>query len=721
MAGWRGLAVLVVSPTPTAPVDFGNRRYIHNTCRSLQEQGARIIFVHYPAEHDWRDQVPLDQLAAMQAQWEVVYVAPVTGPLHPDPVGDHHTVDEWWDEGLGGLLRWIFATHRIDVCIVHYTWLSRALTLCPPGVLKVLATHDRFTGRKEMLRDNGLAPEFFYLTADSERTALMRADLVWAIKDEERRHFEATADRPVRVLPHFERADLAFSCRVPREDLPRFGFFAARNRINEANYRRFFDMLDIMVRHWLLPARFVLAGSLCALFDSSEFPFLERLGQVPASADFYRAVDVVVVPMAFSTGLKIKVGEALGHGKALIAHAHAFDGYRPCHRFHALDSYEAMGRAILAVVDTPALIDEMELAAARAARDAATRAEDCLRATLAGADRRRRLVVLVPAALLAAPLVVDHVSDLCRTLRPIAWPEIHVTGSAATVPDRVWRRLARHARLSAAPFADMATQDALTAAEVSFVDPAPFRAQGCVVLYSLACDDAFAAWRGHAGEMLLRLEHWDAPQDRFDDDVAALRPLLDQDPGAIVLLGSEAAEASLRRRGITARLVRVPLLQDEAGCDRLRRLRDRPRAGVCLLAGEADEPVLRRLVAQEAFRARWARQPCGVMAPEPLLARLRGDAAFAGFGLGTPESLPMVPELFVDLGQEPGAHAWLRELCARAALPYLAGTGLRGLAGLMSAEALAAERVQWERGAAFLGDSGWAWVWRRVKEAVLFL
>ena len=751
MPGWRGRTVLVVSPTPTAPMDFGNRRYIQNGVRLLRDQGARIIFVYYPAEQDWRASVPVAQLHEMQAQWDEFYIVPVTRPLHPDPVGAHHAVDEWWDEALGAMISWIFATHRIDLCLVHYTWLSRALTLCPAGVLRVLVTHDRFAGRKEMLQAHGIRPEFFYLTEDSERSALLRADIVWAIKDDEAQYFRGLSGRPTLVFPHFEAPDLAYRCRVPRHGLLRFGFFAAKNQINRVNYRRFFEMLRLMVQHWLLPARFVLAGSLCELFEPGEFPFIERLGRVETVEAFYRAVDVVVVPMAFSTGLKIKVGEALGYGKALIAHAHAFEGYNPTHRFHALPSFEAMGRAIVELVDAPALIDEMEPAAVRSARDCEQRAIACASATLTGTERRRRFVLLAPADLLALPQVADHVSETCHYLGYIARPEVYVTGDARRVPGAVWRQLSGCANLTAAPLDDMAAQDAAPFADVTFLDMTTFRAPGCGVLYALRCDDSFAAWHRHAEDRLLRMEQWRGAENTIESSCAAVAALLERDREPVTLIGTEPAEACVRRQGLAARLVRIPLLHSGTHSRLLRRLREQRRNGICLLA-EADGTVLRRLVTLPAFRARWAGQPCRIMAQPALLTALQTDPAFAGFSFEPLDDLPAllsrgpsVPELIVQLDPAPGAQGWLREFCIWAVLPYVSLADTQGADGAAAQVALAltpqpASRrvrqvqqvlhavlsppfIETEKDALlhswpFVRDSGWAWLWRLVKDRI---
>ena len=36
-------------------------------------------------------------------------------------------IDEWWDWALENHLSKIFASREYDVCIVNYTWLSKAL------------------------------------------------------------------------------------------------------------------------------------------------------------------------------------------------------------------------------------------------------------------------------------------------------------------------------------------------------------------------------------------------------------------------------------------------------------------------------------------------------------------------------------------------------------------------------------------------------------------
>ena len=172
---WEGLDVLVLAPTPTHPLDAGNRRRIYFINQALSRAGARITYVHYPAEGDWRMRTPPGSIAAMARQWYEVHTVPVTRSLHDFARGEDHTIDEWWDPAIGDMLSWLFRTHRFHVFIVNYAWLSKAFEFCPAGTLEILDTHDRFSGRRELLARHGIAPEFFHTTvgggADRAATA----------------------------------------------------------------------------------------------------------------------------------------------------------------------------------------------------------------------------------------------------------------------------------------------------------------------------------------------------------------------------------------------------------------------------------------------------------------------------------------------------------------------------------------------------------------------
>ena len=101
-----GAEILVVSPTPTWPLDYGNRKRIFSICSTLKERGAIIHFLHYPSEGEWREHYPKHATQVMQRQWDYYYKAAPSRPLHVSAKDDNHEIDEWWDYALEKEIKW---------------------------------------------------------------------------------------------------------------------------------------------------------------------------------------------------------------------------------------------------------------------------------------------------------------------------------------------------------------------------------------------------------------------------------------------------------------------------------------------------------------------------------------------------------------------------------------------------------------------------------------
>jgi hypothetical protein len=388
MGAWPGGRVLVLSPTPTHPQDYGNRKRIFQVCSRYAAEGAHITFVHYPAESEWRGAVPMAAELAMKGAWHQYYTIPPTRNLHAQPEGYSHRIDEWWDDSIGQFLRWLFSVQSFDVFIVNYSWLSKAFEYVPPGTFKILDTHDKVSGRREMLNALGLGPEFFYTTENEEALALARADLVWAIKSEERDQFEYMSSTPVLTLPHLDPEKPLKRPAAARDGYLRVGVIGARNNVNRMNIAEFLRAAAPVFLETFAPVRIVVAGSVCDIIENADYPFVELRGRIEHVEDFYRSVDCIAVPMRMSTGLKIKTGEALSFGQPLISLAHAFEGYHPSHPLHGLKNFEEMAHAIADLSFAPRS-KLTELAKASGVSHAATGA--LVEETFRESDRRARV------------------------------------------------------------------------------------------------------------------------------------------------------------------------------------------------------------------------------------------------------------------------------------------------------------------------------------------
>lgn len=396
------LRALVISPSASHPRDYGNRNRVWQTTSFLKRLGYDVTFILYPMERDWERAIPR-AYADMKKEWAEVVVIPPSMPLHQRARGEHHDIDEWWDPQIGHYLSWLFQRQFFDVIFVNYSFFSRALEIAPKNTLKVLDTHDLFSGRKEMLAEHNIPPEFFYTTVEQERIAFDRADIILAIKDSEREAIRTMTRKSVLSLPYYP-ADLAPAASgdagMPALQRPEddnelvIGFIGADNSVNTANMSRFLNEMGRLIPVYAPYLRIVIAGNVCrGLWSDS--PAIRLVGHVENIGDFYRAVDIVVAPLDFSTGIKIKVGEALSYGKPVVSTANGFDGYPAFDAFHSLPDIRSVCRALITIAcDRPrrALLAERT---AMAARMAALTTSGSLRGLEQALSNRIRRIIFV--------------------------------------------------------------------------------------------------------------------------------------------------------------------------------------------------------------------------------------------------------------------------------------------------------------------------------------
>jgi glycosyl transferase family 1 len=438
---WAGARILVLSPTPTHPQDYGNRKRVNQICRHYADEGARITFLHYPSELEWRDTLPWRAERAMSQAWDQYYTISPKRLLHTNPQGAYHGIDEWWDEAIGDFLKWLFSVQSFDAFIVNYSWLSKAFEYAPRAVFKILDTNDKVSGRRELLESLGLDPEFFYTTEGEEKIALRRADLVWAIKEEEKLLFEKMSATPVVALPHVDPARAIERPAPDPDGYLRVGIIGARNNINWINIGEFLKVAEPVFKEQFAPVKIVIAGSVCDLLKGAKSPYVELCGRVETVDEFYKTVDCVAVPMRLSTGLKIKTGEALSLGLPVVSLAHAFEGYRPTDKLHTLADFADMAKAIADLSFQPrARLDALALASRLSHGETSSHIALAFRQSdLIARDKRRMIVMAVDSRAFVPGtifnLVLASVQEYLRNLANLTI--LVVRGSAADLAGHV--------------------------------------------------------------------------------------------------------------------------------------------------------------------------------------------------------------------------------------------------------------------------------------------
>ena len=301
------LEIGILGPCAPFPKSFGNRKRVHDICVELKKF-ARLHYFHYPMEGDYRNGLPMDAERQNREFFDNYILVPPTRPLQTDPIGGVHNIDEWFDEAIGSALNWYTSLIRFDIFIVNYVYLSKAFEYLRQHPFKVLDTHDKFAGRHKLLAEAGIAPEYFYTNEKQEAVGLARADLVWAIKDEELDYFSSITKVPVETCPSPLHKIVEEKAEQKNEsDLLRVGYLGARNSVNKNSLIPFLNELVEVDRYHAAPFELRIFGNITQ--DLKEFDKHSKIklcGFIDQVDDFYEQVDLSINPVEHSSGQKIK-------------------------------------------------------------------------------------------------------------------------------------------------------------------------------------------------------------------------------------------------------------------------------------------------------------------------------------------------------------------------------------------------------------------------------
>jgi glycosyltransferase involved in cell wall biosynthesis len=201
-----------------------------------------------------------------------------------------------------------------QVMLAEYVFMSRCFRSAPPGVLKVIDTHDLFSTRHDNVVAHGIEDRLA-ISRDDEARLLRRADLVVVIQDHERRALQAMA-------PGLDVVTAGFDAEVaPRQaGAPVAGRVLLVGSDNAVNGR---GLHDFLARAW--PA--VRAAQPDATLHVAGGLGRHRVatagvvwrGIVADLTPEYAACQLVINPSIAGSGLKIKSAEALAQRRPLVA------------------------------------------------------------------------------------------------------------------------------------------------------------------------------------------------------------------------------------------------------------------------------------------------------------------------------------------------------------------------------------------------------------------
>jgi succinoglycan biosynthesis protein ExoO len=253
------------------------------------------------------------------------------------------------------------AAGRADIMIADYAFQAEALR---PDRPSAIVMHDLFHLREAPA---GGRDSVVRLDRDREIALLARADAVIAIQAAEALFL---VDHLPSVRPILAPMAARPHPRAQPGDGGRLLFVGSNTAPNVVGLQWFFDHVWPLLREAAAAIRLDVAGSVSAAFPGRAPPGVVFHGMVDDLDPLYAQAGIVISPLTFGSGLKIKLVEALAQGKAVVATGVTLQGVETeCADavMHA-DEPRAFADAILSLAEHAMrhALAEAALAAARA-------------------------------------------------------------------------------------------------------------------------------------------------------------------------------------------------------------------------------------------------------------------------------------------------------------------------------------------------------------------
>lgn len=211
----------------------------------------------------------------------------------------------------------------VDCCMIEYVELSFLIDFIPEGIKLLLDTHDISSDRARTFEEFGMGDKTTRMSFEEEIELFLRYDKVILINADDYARISSGigADRTM-LVPHAP----AMHAHPHRSVVENIGFVGSDYAPNWDAIVFFAGEVWPHIRRPGLSLH--IYGRICDWLDE-EFesqPGIKAEGFVADLDEIYSHIDLVISPIRFGAGLKIKNLEALANGLPLITTAHGING-----------------------------------------------------------------------------------------------------------------------------------------------------------------------------------------------------------------------------------------------------------------------------------------------------------------------------------------------------------------------------------------------------------
>lgn len=336
--------ILIISPIPLFPGHAGNRERIRAICSELMQRGYQLDFFYTGFEPDLEKSHTfffnggilkhnVDSYKVSWAQHPLLRISEIVNGFKnkahkwlrymldgPDSAEFNKSIYQYRNASKLLLLKNQLVNRSYKAVIVNYAPYSFYFNLFDRQTTRIIDTHDRLTDRFQLFSENNQPPvDWHSLRYNDEKRALSKADIVWAITEQEHQHFRkmvGNENTKIYTLTHlkpFEKSEV----KKAGKNIIMIG---SGNRLNLEGLDWFMEQVWQKLKHYDDDFKFIIAGSVCKVLEGFvEDEQVELFGLFDSPGEVYSMGDVFINPMQSGTGLKIKTFEALAHGKFVIS------------------------------------------------------------------------------------------------------------------------------------------------------------------------------------------------------------------------------------------------------------------------------------------------------------------------------------------------------------------------------------------------------------------
>ena len=215
------------------------------------------------------------------------------------------------------ILRSYLKSKDFDFCYFSYDYYSEIAQTLP--CLSIVEIHDVIHLRNESFKKFGY-PVPSTITKSQELSTLAEYDFVVCISQSECKYLQNNNLQNVIYLPPF----IQTKDPVKHSRNGKYGFLGGTQLPN-------IEGLKQLPRSLIDDERFLIGGSISILREVQDLIKSpeSNLGLLQNSSDFYEKVNLLLSPIKFGSGLKIKLLEALSFGLPILCTQHSIEGYPP--------------------------------------------------------------------------------------------------------------------------------------------------------------------------------------------------------------------------------------------------------------------------------------------------------------------------------------------------------------------------------------------------------